>query len=215
MEFCQEFFDDVVVPASDVVGEIDDGWNVASRLLLHERAAVGGASIYTSGRAMLGETAGADRSLVRLAEQLELDGDPVVRQLVAEYRIAALAHTALVERVTTGMASGAMPPASGSILKLSHAQLDITRARLGLEIGGSDAVVGAQADALSRRLGDDTLSRQVMSLGGGSNEMQRNIISERLLGMPREWAADRDIAYRDVKRNTMPTGPRASAGGGA
>ena len=48
-EFCQEFFDDVAIPVDDVVGEVDDGWTVASRLLFHERDAVGGGSPYTSG----------------------------------------------------------------------------------------------------------------------------------------------------------------------
>jgi hypothetical protein len=47
------------------------------------------------------------------------------------------------------------------------------------------------------------LSRQALSLGGGSNEIQRNIISERVLGMPREWAADKDVPYRDVRKNTF------------
>jgi len=48
-EFCQEFFDDVAIPASDVVGQVNDGWTVASRLLYHERDAVGGGSPYSSG----------------------------------------------------------------------------------------------------------------------------------------------------------------------
>src|SRR5262247_3662204 len=57
-EFCEEFFDDAVIPAENVLGEVDDGWTVATRLLFHERASVGGASPYTSGRMRTGpETA--------------------------------------------------------------------------------------------------------------------------------------------------------------
>ena len=76
------------------------------------------------------------------------------------------------------------------------------RAEIGLELAGPDAVVWPAADDLpvGAQLGTYTLGRQGMSLGGGSNEMQRNIISERVLGLPREMAEDRDIPYREVRR---------------
>ena len=64
MEFCQEFFDDVAVPVTDVVGEIDDGWTVAQRLLTHEREAVGGGSKYTSGRSTGHDPNDDDNTLV-------------------------------------------------------------------------------------------------------------------------------------------------------
>ena len=81
------------------------------------------------------------------------------------------------------------------------------RCEIGLELAGGDAVAwpagrGPRDDgpAAGAGLGDHSLWRQGMSLGGGSNEIQRNIISERLLGMPREHAADREVPYREVKR---------------
>jgi len=158
---------------------------------------------------MSGEAGGPDLSLVRLVEQLGLGDDAVVRQLVAEYHVEQLAHEHLVTRVTQGMAAGVMPGPAGSLLKLSHALLDIAKARLGLEVAGSDGIFkGADGNGSAWQIGEGSLSRQIMSLGGGSNEIQRNIISERLLGMPREWSADRELAYRDVKRNSMPTAPR-------
>jgi alkylation response protein AidB-like acyl-CoA dehydrogenase len=193
LEFCQEFFDDVQIPATDVVGEVDDGWTVASRLLIHERMAVGGGSPYTSGASIGHDGSGTDTTLVDAARAVGADRDPHVRQLVAGQ---------LVKRVTQGMSSGTMPAPAGSIIKLFGATNVMRRSEIGLEIAGAGIVAWPSgAPGVAAELGRASLSRQGVSLGGGSNEIQRNIISERLLGMPREAAADREIPYRDVRRS--------------
>jgi alkylation response protein AidB-like acyl-CoA dehydrogenase len=201
MEFCQEFFDDVLIPASDVIGDVDDGWTVASRLLVHERLAVGGGSPYTSGRSGSHDADDGD-VLVDVLRASGRERDPLARHLLAEAHARRLVHRALTVRVTQGIASGAMPPPAGAILKLFGATNVMRRAEIGLRLAGQEAVVWPDARDLptGAQLGTFTLGRQGMSLGGGSNEMQRNIISERVLGLPREMAADRDIPYREVKR---------------
>ncbi len=201
MEFCQEFFDDVLLPASDVVGDVDDGWTVASRLLVHERMAVGGGSPYTSGRAGSSDADDGDM-LVDVVRAAGREGDPLARQLLAEAHARRVVQRALADRLTRGMASGAVPAPAGAIMKLFAATNVMRRAEIGLELAGPDAVVWPPADDLpvGAQLGTYTLGRQGMSLGGGSNEMQRNIISERVLGLPREMAEDRDIPYREVRR---------------
>ncbi len=201
MEFCQEFFDDLVIPAADVVGEIDDGWTVATRLLVHERAAVGGASPYTSGRSSGHDSSSVDATIAELASETGQAGDRHVRQLVAEAHARQLVGGQLVRRITKGVAGGQLPAAAGSILKLFTATSVIRRCEIGLEIAGEDAAAWpAGATSRARAAVEYSLWRQGMSLGGGSNEIQRNIISERVLGMPREFAADRDVPYRDVRR---------------
>src|SRR5687768_7370980 len=202
MEFCQEFFDDVLIPASDVVGDVDDGWTVASRLLVHERLAVGGGSPYTSGRSG-GHDADDGAVLVDLVRSQGRERDPLARQLLAEAHARRLVHRALNARLTQGMASGAMPPPTGAIMKLFAATNVMRRAEIGLELAGPEAAVWPAAEGLptGAQVGTFTLGRQGMSLGGGSNEMQRNIISERVLGLPREMAADREIPYREVRRS--------------
>ena len=208
MEFCQEFFTDVAVPADAVVGEVDQGWTVASRLLLHERTAVGGGSPYSSGRAVRADSRSSGTDLVQLARDVGGLDDPHLGQLVAEGHVMQLVADHLTSRVTAAMRTGDMVPAAGSILKLFSATSGIRRTEIAFEIGGVDAVVwGHGTDAPAASSGRGYPSRQSMSLGGGSNEIQRNIISERVLGMPREWAADREVAYREVKRNTMPNMP--------
>ena len=202
MEFCQEFFDDVPIPASDVVGEVDDGWTVATRLLVHERNAVGGGSPYTSGRSAGHESSGQDVGLAEMARVAGRVGDPVARQLVAEAHIRGLVGGQLVKRITQGVTLGKMAPPAGSLLKLFSATSVMRRYEIGLELAGEAGVTWpADTETPGRRLGELTLWRQGLSLGGGSNEIQRNIISERLLGMPRELAADRDVPYREVRRS--------------
>ena len=201
MEFCQEFFDDVPIPAADVIGEVDDGWTIATRLLVHERNAVGGGSPYTSGRSHGHESTSDDDSLSQLVRESGRASDPHVRQLVAEAHIAQLVGGQLVRRVTQGVTLGKLAPPAGSLLKLYSATNVMRRYEIGLELAGVGGVTWpADTDTVACRLGELSLWRQGLSLGGGSNEIQRNIISERLLGMPREFAADKDVPYRDVRR---------------
>lgn len=203
-EFCQEFFDDVAIPVADVVGEVDDGWTVASALLVHERRAVGGGSPYTSGREARHSSDG-DGSLAALAAELGHRDDPRARQLVAEAHVDQLVSGQLIDRVTRGIATGKLPPPAGSLLKLFAATLVMRRTEIGLEVAGGESAVWPDGPPTrGREIGEFSLWRQGLSLGGGSNEIQRNIISERLLGMPREYAADRDAPYRDVRRAPSP-----------
>lgn len=201
LEFCGEFFDDVAVPVADVVGEIDDGWAVATRLLTHERMAVGGGSPYTSGRSIGHDSSAVDAVVIDAARASGRTGDPRVRQLVSEAAIRQIVAGQLVRRVSQGLACGAMPAPAGSLMKLFGATNVMRRSEIALELAGEGAAAWpAGADVVTKQIAEATLSRQGVSLGGGSNEIQRNIISERLLGMPREAAGDRDVPYRDVPR---------------
>jgi alkylation response protein AidB-like acyl-CoA dehydrogenase len=201
-EFCQEFFDDVALPEADVVGRVNDGWTVASRLLFHERDAVGGGSPYASGIGP-GTRSGPQNDVVELAQAVGKQNDGHVRQLVAEARVLERVQQQLIGRVTTGLRTGQFAGPAGSIPRLYAAVNNERRVDIELEIAGPDAAVWA-GDDVGGRYGIVYLHRQGGSLGGGSNEMQRNIISERVLGMPREYAADRDKPFEEVRRNTAP-----------
>jgi alkylation response protein AidB-like acyl-CoA dehydrogenase len=201
-EFCQEFFDNVAIPSEDVMGQVDDGWTVASRLLFHERDAVGGGSPYISGVGPGSRMAPKD-DLIELAKATGQAKDGRVRQLVAESRADQVVQRQLVDRVVKGMAGGQYPGPAGSLLRLWAGATSERQTDIGLEVAGAlgGAWLGHDNGGV---YGQRFLFRQGGSLGGGSNEMQRNIISERLLGMPREFAADRDKPFDEVRHNTAP-----------
>ncbi len=206
-EFCQEFFDDVPIPIEDVLGKIDDGWTVASRLLFHERDAMGGGSPYLSGQGQRGHGTSNRSDLIELAESNGTLGDPAIRQLIAEAKINETVGEQLTARTATAIKQGLVPGTAGSIPRLYSAMTSERRQEINLEILGTAAPVW-EPGAPSRQKSLDYLMRQGGSLGGGSNEMQRNIISERVLLMPREYAADKDKPFNEVLHNQTPTRPR-------
>src|ERR1700730_15809131 len=198
-EFCQEFFDDVPIPADHVVGQVNDGWNVAPRLLLHEREAMSGSSQY----AMAPRTAAHESDQVSAAALAQNSGgatDPRVRQLIGEARVLTRVPTALVGRIGTSIRTGRLPASAGSISRLSNGMLRVRLASIAIEIAGDRAVAWHDDDPTGA-LGVAYLGRQGVCIGGGTTETTRNIISERVLGMPRERAEDLDRPFRDVRTN--------------
>jgi alkylation response protein AidB-like acyl-CoA dehydrogenase len=201
-DFCQEFFDDVRVPAGQILGQVNDGWTVASRLLFHERAAVSAASPYEVGPRTSERRGRA--GLTALAELAGRREDPRVRQLLGEARVLDRVHRALVRRIGTSIQTGRLPPPAGSIPRLSNGLLGVRLASIALEIAGDRAVAWEAGDPFGE-LGVAYLARQGVCLGGGTTEIARNIISERVLGMPRERAEDLGVPFREVRTNAMPS----------
>jgi len=204
-EFCQEFIDGAVVPASNVVGEVNGGWAVASRQLFHERSSMGGMSPYISGPHPGRDRLASGRDLVAQTRAVGRAADPVARELVAEYIALERIESWLGDRIGTAVRAGQLPPPASSMARLFSGTAISRRAEITVEIVGPQAVMSGLAgdgtDGTGEpRTGVHFISRQSGSLGGGSTEIARNIISERLLGMPREFAADRGVPFNQVKR---------------
>jgi alkylation response protein AidB-like acyl-CoA dehydrogenase len=209
--FCQEFFTDVRLPADALLGDLHDGWNVATRLLVHERNVLNGGSEYYlppgggfAAMAMAGS--GRRDDLLDLAEARGSNHDVHVRQLVAEAYVNGKVATQTGPRITTMMQKGQVPPAASSILKLLNSENSIRRSDITMAIAGTPAVAWELDDARSQMRGMTYLSRQTASLVSGTSEIQRNIISERVMGLPREPSPDRELPFSQVRHNTMPTG---------
>jgi alkylation response protein AidB-like acyl-CoA dehydrogenase len=207
--FCQEFFDNVVVPAADVIGEVNDGWTVASRLLVHERNAIAGGSGFhdmdAGGQRGDAPAMGGHRvDLAALARARGLADDSHCRQLVAEAHALATIKDQLSSRLQTATELGVLPPAAGSLLKLFGSTTNVRTSDITMELAGASAVVWAGDDPAAG-LGVDFLFRQATSILSGTSEIQRNIISERVLGLPREPAPERDLPFRELRHNAMPS----------
>ena len=142
-------------------------------------------------------------SMSDLAAKVGRSQEPAVRQLIGEARILEHAHEALVERVSASIASGRLPSPAGSIPRLSNGMLGVRIASIAIEIAGDHSAAWEEGDPTGKS-GIAYIGRQGACLGGGSTEMARNIISERVLGMPRERSDDVDRPFKDVRTNTMP-----------
>jgi alkylation response protein AidB-like acyl-CoA dehydrogenase len=197
-EFCEEFFDDLELSDDAVVGEVGKGWEVASRQLYHERRAVGGGSEFASG-------SGAENN-----QEQPPDYTVMIRaagladnERVREAAGRALTHRAvwdqLIDHVYRGVLDGSLPSAAGSLIRLFQAEEVAVEVDTALAIAGSAGVVDGPAELLA--IGERYLSRQTAALGGGTTEMARNVIGERVLGFPREYAADRGVPFNQVKHN--------------
>lgn len=197
-EFCEEFFDGLRLGDDAVVGEVNKGWDVASRLLFHERRAVGQGSEFASGRGPeRAESSSAD--FVALSAAAGMADDPGAQDKIGRVLARRMVRDCLVDHVSRAMGIGALPPTAGSLIRLFHSDVTFLEVDTAMEITGAFGVVDDEQHLLN--VGERYLSRQTVALGGGSNEMARNVIAERVLGLPREYAADRGVPFNEVRHN--------------
>lgn len=209
-EFCEEFLDDVTVGDDMVIGAVNGGWPVANTMLNAERS--GGASTVTAAPV----DGGGSRprrlapDLVALAEARGLDRDAAVRQLIARAHIDDWLQGQLVKRVRQALTAGKINPSAVSFVKLRTGMVDPRRAAIAMEIAGRAGIAWPAHDDAASAPAVNFLNGRIMSIAGGSNEIQRNIISERLLGLPREPSADGDKPFSQVLRDARSWGRKAT-----
>ena len=210
-EFCQEFLTDVRVPDTDRVGEIDDGWTVGTRWMFHERMLTNSPLVTVpSGDQQNGDGAFFVNLVARDAGRLD---DPRARELVGEAHMLDLVNRKLRRRIGDGIATGTMADQSAAIGRLFAGVVSARIRTIAFDIAGTSGGAWTDDDGEPAFSGTDFLMRQVSCIGGGTTEMARNVISERVLGMPRERAlTGRGLPRRAPGRILRGSGAERSSG---
>ena len=173
-EFAEIFFDNVRVPKSALLGPLHEGWGVAMNTLSNERAGV--ANLHLGVRKKI-------RDLIATAKNKTVDGkvlteNPVLRQKLARAYLLGEMQKTLADVTIAGAANGKGPGAESSIIKICWTEVEDLIAET------SAAVLGT--DALQDKWGDNRLYTRATSIAGGTTQVNRNIVAQRVLGLPRD-----------------------------
>ncbi len=203
-EACQEFFTDVRIPDSDRVGEIDAGWTIGTRWMFHERMGHNSPYVtYPTGMALSSSQEDSPVSIARKSGKID---DPASRELIGEHRELGIITRALQGRIADA-ATKANKDMS-AIDRLFRGVASVRRSTIAFELAGSGASVWDEdEEAATDAVGMNFLMRQISCIGGGTTEISRNVVAERILGMPREASGDKGVPFREV-----PKGPSRSQG---
>ncbi len=195
--FNEVFFTDVRTPDSNRLGGVGDGWRVAITTLMNERSSIGGS--------MGG--GGGIKDLIHLAQNVELNGRPAiedggVRRKIADFSVRRSGLKYTGQRGLSALSQGQTPGPEASIGKLVAAIMGLEMGAFGMELQGAAGVLTGDDGLVDPAWQHTYMSMPGLRLAGGTDEILRNIISERVLGMPGEPRIDKGKPFKDIPSGT-------------
>ena len=193
--FNEVFLTDAIVPKENLLGELGQGWGVLQTALAYERSVMGeGARGPRSGVAESKD----EEPLIALAREAGSLGDPLIRQEIAKVLAYKKLNALNNVRAKAELAQGASSPVM-SLGKLAMSRILHEEARVRTMILGAGSLLEGKDYPRAEDANFLTLNAYFTSIGGGTDQIQRNIIGERVLGLPKEPEVDRDIPFREVR----------------
>jgi len=195
--FNEVFFDNVRVPAANLVGEVEKGWTAAIGTLMNERVSIG------AGGGGLGRGSGTPQfdRIVELATHVGKINDSATRQELATVWAKERTLAILGERMRASLKSGNAPGPEGSIAKLAGSELGKQVADMAMALLAESGQAWTNDDEESMRWATGVLASPGSAIAGGTPEIMRNILGERSLGLPKEPQLDRYMPFKDIKAN--------------
>ncbi len=190
--FNEVFFTDVRIPKDWLLGELNNGWNQATAMLMYERVAIGsmgGGDINQPNFDMLAEAA-TNNGMI---------SDPVVRDELMQLFVMETTKSMVALRARAEMKAGKAPGPGGSLGKL-YSSIILRRVReIGQNIHGPESIAWEDEGDDGQRLSRHVLSSFQAGIAGGTDEIQRNIIGDRVLGLPRDISVDKGVPFNELR----------------
>lgn len=194
MHFNEVFFNDARIQAGNLLGELNNGWSMATAMLMYERVAIG------TGNVGGVNTEKSDRLIAECRKRGRID-HPALRQQLMRLRILEVCQSLVSMRTRAELEAGRTPGPGGSISKLQSSELLALYRDLSLEIVGVDGIAWQdEANGIWQR---SALSTLQSGIAGGTSEIQRNIIGDRVLGLPRDISVDRGVPFSELLVGTQ------------